>query len=264
MRSPAPGKAQALGEYSAGCVLGAEPLPREGDGYYVKRPQRRRHFGHPHLLEFVHSLGTALHEQDLGAVVIGDLGQPRGGPAPDGHASHQSGLDVDIWYPLAQTARGIPKGAAARNALQAQAVANFPRRKLTEHWTPRVGQVLKVAATDARVSRIFVNPVIKEALCKTETDRSWLRKIRPWWGHDAHFHVRLSCPLDSPACVPQAELPAGDGCDAVDWWFRPQSASERDEERQKYRSRIGPGDRLPAQCSDVLASPDSELDEAHL
>jgi penicillin-insensitive murein endopeptidase len=256
VRKPLAGPARSIGGYSAGCVAGAEPLPPQGDGYLVMRPSRHRHFGHPQLVDFIRTLGARLKQQMLGAPVIGDLGQPRGGPAPDGHASHQSGLDADLWYPLVATANGIPTNARARRALKALPVANFPRAALTEHWNPRVPRVLQLAATDARVDRIFVNPMIKRALCQSEQDRSWLRKLRPWWGHDAHFHVRLSCPKDSPACHPQPALAQGDGCDQVDWWFSKEATAERDEERARYRAKVGPGDILPNECAAVLAAAD--------
>ena len=44
------------------------------------------------------ALADAATKQGLGVLSIGDLGQARGGPAPSGHVSHQSGLDVDIWF----------------------------------------------------------------------------------------------------------------------------------------------------------------------
>ena len=47
-----------------------------------------------------------------------------------------------------------------------------------------------------------------------------MRKLRPWFGHDAHFHIRLRCPDDGKQCSPQAPIPAGDGCGKeLDWWF---------------------------------------------
>jgi penicillin-insensitive murein endopeptidase len=256
VRSPVPGSARSIGGYSAGCVAGAARLPTEGDGSLLMRPGRHRHFGHPQLVDFIRTLGAAIVKQQLGAIVIGDLGQPRGGPAPDGHASHQSGLDADLWYPHAQTERGVPDGARERRALRALPVANFPRQKLTEHWSPRVTRVLQLASADVRVDRIFVNPMIKRALCTSETDRAWLRKLRPWWGHDAHFHVRLGCPKDSPDCRPQPALAAGDGCEQVDWWFSKEAAAEREQERDKYRAKVGPGDLLPAECLAILAAAD--------
>ena len=51
-------------------------------------------------------------------------------------------------------------------------------------WTPAHTRLLKRAASYPEVERILVNPGIKKELCDTVTgDRSWLRKIRPFWGH---------------------------------------------------------------------------------
>ncbi|HCB13842.1 MAG TPA: penicillin-insensitive murein endopeptidase, partial [Gammaproteobacteria bacterium] len=76
-------------------------------------------------------------------------------------------------------------------------------------WSPYYRDALKLAAQSPRVERIFVNAIIKQALCDSETDRAWLNKVRPWWGHDAHFHVRLACPPDSGQCKPQQPIPPG-------------------------------------------------------
>jgi penicillin-insensitive murein endopeptidase len=88
-------------------------------------------------------------------------------------------------------------------------------------WTPAHVRLLKRAASYPEVERIFVNPGIKKKLCDTVTgDRSWLAKIRPNWGHDYHFHVRISCQPGSPDCKPQKEPPGDDGCGKpLDWWF---------------------------------------------
>ena len=88
-------------------------------------------------------------------------------------------------------------------------------------WTPGHLGIIKMAAENPRVERIFVNAAIKKALCRdTGHDRSWMSKVRAYWGHDYHFHVRLTCPHDSPECKPQTPPPAGDGCGKdLDWWF---------------------------------------------
>jgi penicillin-insensitive murein endopeptidase len=72
------------------------------------------------------------------------------------------------------------------------------------------------------VTRIFVNAAIKTALCREAgTDRDWLAKVRPWWGHAEHFHVRIACPADSPECQPQPPPEASDGCGhELDFWFK--------------------------------------------
>ena len=61
----------------------------------------------------------------------------------------------------------------------------------------------------------------QEELCEEAgDDRAWLNKVRQYWQHDYHFHVRIHCPADSPNCKPQQAVPAGDGCGKdLDWWF---------------------------------------------
>ena len=78
-------------------------------------------------------------------------------------------------------------------------------------WTPAHAALIKTAAEDPLVQRIFVNPAIKRALCRDPGhDRAWMSKVRAYWGHDYHFHVRLRCPADSPDCKPQDPVQAGD------------------------------------------------------
>ena len=89
-------------------------------------------------------------------------------------------------------------------------------------WTSAYTKVVKTAAEDPSVTRIFVNAAIKKEMCsEAGTDRRWLAKVRPWWGHSEHFHVRLACP-DYRECKGQPPVPTGDGCGhALDSWFRP-------------------------------------------
>ena len=77
-------------------------------------------------------------------------------------------------------------------------------RIVSKRWTNQVIGLLRTAASDENVSRIFVHWVIKNQLCRdVKGDRAWLRKIRAWWGHDRHFHVRLTCPKASKDCKNQ-------------------------------------------------------------
>ena len=113
--------------------------------------------------------------------------------------------------------------------------------------------LLRAAARDARVDRIFVHPVIKRALCRAATkERRWLAKIVPWYGHHAHMHVRLSCPAGSPGCVRQKALPPGTGCGAaLAWWFRKAPAKPSKPAKQpRAKPRKPP---LPRACAAVLA-----------
>jgi penicillin-insensitive murein endopeptidase len=249
---PSSGRSQSIGGYAAGCVSGAVDLPLVGDGYQAMRPSRNRTWGHPRLVAYVRELGRTAKAHGLGGLLIGDLGQPRGGPASFGHASHQSGLDVDVWFRLtAKGAARLTREQAEQMPMESVVVADsgtLDRRR----WDPRYAQLLELAARDPEVDRIFVNPVIKEALCRNGPRGDWLAKLRPWWGHDAHFHVRLSCPPDSPQCDPQKPIPAGDGCDEdlAGWVKEIRLAAKRP--KPPARERQVP--EMPLACQAVLTA----------
>jgi penicillin-insensitive murein endopeptidase len=242
-KTPAKGPALAIGGYSAGCVQGARELPFEGPNYAVMKPERRRNFGHPALIDFVVQLGASLEERHLGPLGVGDLGQARGGPAPNGHASHQNGLDVDLWF-----SPGVPGGTQ-------EPMVDLLTQKPSPYYGERVPVLLELAAKDPRVARFFVNAVIKRELCEKATgDRTWLAKLRPWYGHHEHFHVRLGCPAGSPECQPQPAIAAGDGCGELDWWLSPESAKDRSKGGDTYGKRVGAQPKLPERCDKLVAA----------
>jgi penicillin-insensitive murein endopeptidase len=240
VRTPAPGPARAIGGYGAGCITGAVALPVSGAGFRVVRPERLRVFGHPLLIGLIEDLGRALNGLHLRPLAVGDLGQPRGGPAPSGHASHQTGLDVDLWFLPPQRDKGVSMVDAAL-------------KRPAAIFTDAAARLIELVAKDPRVERLFLNPVLKRALCdQARGDRAWLRKVRPWWGHDDHFHVRLACPTDSPECEAQAPLPPGDGCDALAWWFDAAAQAERGKQHESYSARVGAARTLPPSCSALI------------
>jgi penicillin-insensitive murein endopeptidase len=209
------------------------------------RRNRRRFFGHPALIRYIRELGRQVAEKKWDVLNISDLGQARGGPIPDGHRSHQTGLDVDIWFWLTENAE--PLAAATRDTASAPSMLAADGQGLNPQvWTSRQIRLLQTAAGFAAVERIFVNPHIKQALCKQFTGAAWLRKIRPWWGHDAHFHVRLRCPNGNPACVKQAPPPSEDGCDAtLAWWFTAEAQTPPVKDTEEEIT-------LPAACQAIL------------
>jgi len=217
---PTYGQSEVFGKHTHGCIQGAQALPLSGTGYVVIRHQRNRYWGHPTLLAFVKKVGAAAYSQRLATLMVGDLGQPRGGPI-SGHGSHESGLDVDIWLKLLP-----PRIAADPNAFmkpkEISVVVDKRKDKISpDHWRPEQGTLIMIAAQQPEVDRIFVNPAIKKELCRTAgSDRTWLRKVRPWYNHTGHMHVRLRCPEGSPDCQQQSALPPGDGCgQSLAWWF---------------------------------------------
>ncbi|HXH04331.1 MAG TPA: penicillin-insensitive murein endopeptidase [Candidatus Competibacteraceae bacterium] len=260
VRDPLPGRPQVIGSYTAGCLAGATTLPLEGQGYQVMRRSRNRNHGHPQLIALIQRLGAAAAARGA-TLLVGDLAQPRGGPMPSGHRSHQLGLDGDIWL-LA----GPPQGLSLQDTeeLPAPSMVDAVAVKVTARWTRYQRDMLKLAASQPEVERIFINPVIKLHLCRSESERDWLRKLRPWWGHDAHFHVRLACPPGSPRCEAQQPVPAGDGCDAdlLNWVKEQrQAALHPQPPRPPQPSRPV---LLPTACNAVLAGGGPGLPEREL
>jgi penicillin-insensitive murein endopeptidase len=218
---PTPGPSLAIGSTAHGCLSGARELPVDGIGYEVIRLSRHRNFGHIDMVGFVEALGRKVHAAGLPLFYVGDMAQPRGGPLPFGHASHQTGLDVDIWF-TGDTKPGLPLDARENPELPSMVLPDGEINPAK--FGPRQVKLLELAVSGPAVDRVFVNPSIKLALCRgfggaTQGGRDWLHKLRPWYGHDDHFHVRLACPEGSPACEPQKPIPQGDGCDAAleDW-----------------------------------------------
>ena len=101
-------------------------------------------------------------------------------------------------------------------------------------WTPARTALLKRAATYPEVERIFVHPGIKKKLCDSvQGDRSWMAKIRPYWGHFYHFHVRIKCQPGSPNCKPQQPTGTDDGCGkSLAWWFTDEPWKKAPRTRQ--------------------------------
>jgi penicillin-insensitive murein endopeptidase len=249
---PAPGPAQAIGACAGGCLQGAGSLPPSGPGYEVLHLSRRRFYGHPLLLAFVQRLAAAAKSQRLGPLVVGDLSQVRGGPTPSGHHSHQSGLDADLGY---VAPRGLHPGHVRRRdreRLAPLAVVDLQTHKMKRTWGPRVVRLLELAASDPAVDRIFVNPAIKRALCAGPARGApWMSRLRPWWGHHDHFHVRLKCPPDSPLCHEQDPVPADDGCGtSLAWWFTEDAHATQDRREHQEPPRAP---SLPPECAAMLA-----------
>jgi len=217
---PASLAARTIGFYSRGCLAGGQALPVNGPDWQVMRLSRNRNWGHPALIAFLERFARKVPQvSHWPGILVGDMSQPRGGPMLTGHASHQIGLDADIWL-TPMPGRELTR--FEREEMSAVTVVREDRLDVDPaKWTPDHVAVLKAAATDPAVQRIFVNAAIKKALCREAAgDRSWLTKVRPYFGHDYHFHVRLVCPKGESACKGQDPVPPGDGCDAsLAWWF---------------------------------------------
>lgn len=267
-RNASQGPAVSIGFYSQGCAQGLVQLPETGPSWQAMRLSRNRNWGHPQLIDLLVGLSRAAQQAGWNGLYVGDISQPRGGPMITGHASHQIGLDADIWW-LAP--KRLDLSAKERENISSIPMRSADQRSVTANWGPRARALLKAAASDPRVDRIFVAAAIKIEICKTATraDKKWLQKVRPVAGHDTHFHVRLKCPKGARLCETQKPTVAdlskgGNGCDeTLAWWVtdylnppkptKKKKKTDEDAPRKKSPREYTLAD-LPKQCRDVLTA----------
>jgi penicillin-insensitive murein endopeptidase len=253
-QSPALGPVRVIGSQGAGCIAGAVRLPDTAPGLQTIRLSRSSFWGHPDTVAALELLGRRAYAAGLPDLYIGDISGPRGGPLRDIHFSHQMGIDADVWLDVTSPRPALPP--SERETIEPPSLVRPDGRGVDPaRWSDAEITLLRLAAELPRIDRILVNPAIKQQLCEDVTsDRSWLRLIRPWWGHAAHMHIRWRCPDDQPECVQAPPPPPGDGCDAsLQWWFDQLNAPPKPPLLRQHRRPC----RRPAapSCRAILAAP---------
>jgi penicillin-insensitive murein DD-endopeptidase len=256
-------KARAIGSYAKGCMAGGKALEVDGPAWQVMRLSRNRNWGHPDMVALVERLAIEAKEKDgWNGLLVGDLAQPRGGPMLSGHASHQIGLDADVWLTPMPDRKLSPK---EREEIKGQLVVKDRKRIDPDVWTEKHARLIKRAASYPQVARIFVHPPIKAELCKwakNDKDKAWLAKVRPYFGHNWHFHIRINCPADSPNCKnqPEARPEDGTGCgnELAYWlgdkpWPQPPKADAKPQKPAKPAPPLTVS-ALPAECRAVVTA----------
>lgn len=257
-RVAAPMRPQAFGFYSRGCLAGGEQLETNGPAWQAMRLSRNRHWGHPRLIKLVRRLAVDARKYDgWPGLLVGDLAQPRGGPMLTGHASHQIGLDADIWFtpmPNRRLTRRERERLSATSMLAGKTAVN------EQIWSLAHVRLIRRAASYPEVERILVHPAIKKALCDGAKEiggsRAWLAKVRPYWGHHYHFHIRIGCPPGSDQCRRQKPVTGAPGCTKeIAYWFRLLTRPPRPKPKRPKKYKPRPPitlARLPAACRRVL------------
>lgn len=233
---------ESIGATSNGCILNAESLPLEGQGYQITHIIQERFFGHRDLVNVLTEAGKLAANNRWGFILIGDLSAQKGGKILENHRSHQNGLDVDILYRMPEERLTAEELILPEEPDYVDLEKNRVNLGL---WKLKNLELLKYFAKHDQVDRIFVNPAIKKSLCESASGgREWLSKLRPWWGHSEHFHVRLKCPKDSPDCVNQTPLSKSDGCnDNLEWWLNENINPSLSTETQEK-----PNPPIPKRC----------------
>ena len=252
----APLEARAIGFYSRGCLAGAKPLPIDGPLWQAMRLSRNRNWGHPDMIAMIERLAAdAKAHDDWPGLLVGDISQPRGGPMLTGHASHQIGLDADIWLtpmPGRRLSQQEREDLSATSMLGSDGILVDPKV-----WTLAHARLILRAASYPEVERVLVHPGIKKALClDAGNNRAPLTKIRPFWGHNYHMHVRIACPKGSTNCQPQPVTPLDDGCGKeVDDWLALLRRPPKPADPGVKPAPPKPGltlDQLPPECRLVV------------
>ncbi len=170
-------RSESVGTHSAGRLRRGVQLPARGrewvswDPIEKRRPNRWwRRWGHERLvrttLKVLRDFGR--DHPNAPRVAVGDLSRPRGGDfGPQygsiGHASHQNGLDVDIYYPRIDRRARPPKGPGEVDV--------------------RLAQDLVDRFVDAGAEKVFVGP----NLPLDGPPDTVVRLVN----HDNHLHARL-------------------------------------------------------------------------
>jgi penicillin-insensitive murein endopeptidase len=256
--TPAKLQTRSIGFYAKGCIAGAKALPIDGETWQVMRLSRNRMYGHADLIGLLERLANKVPKvSSWPGLLVGDISQARGGPMLTGHASHQVGLDADIWLtpmPKRELTRVEREEMSAIDVVAENRLDVDPKV-----WTRSHVAVIKAAAQEADVERIFVNAAIKKALCRDagNGDRSWLSKVRPMYGHNYHFHIRIRCPAGSDNCEAQDPPTSSEGCSTGDlaYWFSDAVLHPKPPKTPPKPKPPMTLAQLPAACKQVLLAP---------
>jgi penicillin-insensitive murein DD-endopeptidase len=261
-KTPASLQSKAIGTYARGCLSGGEAIAINGPSWQVMRLSRNRNWGHPNLIALLEDLGNkARAAGEWNGLLVGDISQPRGGPMLTGHASHQIGLDADIWFtPMPDKVLSNKE----RESMSARLMVKNRSEIDPKAWSENRAKLVKRAALYSQVGRIFVHPPIKAELCRWATgDRSWLAKVRPMYGHNYHFHIRMKCPAGVAGCKDQwtPKPKDGTGCgEELAYWMSdiPWKPRKPDPTKPVIKPKPVPPltlSGLPAECRAVVAAP---------
>jgi murein endopeptidase len=174
--TPAP-PSRALGLPWHGRLVHGRRLAAQGEGYVtwdpiLKRVGSRgwRRWGTDRLLRTLHDVLAGYGRRHPGAppVLVGDLSRPHGGDFGPrfggiGHASHQNGLDADVYYPRVDR--------RLRSARRPEAVDRAAAQELVD------------AFVRAGAQYVFVGPSLGL--------RGPRGVVQALAHHDDHLHVRL-------------------------------------------------------------------------
>jgi penicillin-insensitive murein endopeptidase len=207
---------ETIGFYSKGRLLGAQSVFEKGTPIHKLFVSRNRLYTSDEMHDLLRIAAEFIRQDypNTAPLQIGDLSNHEGGLAK-GHASHQNGLDADVVYIRNNNYVQSPKSDVwDEDFISKNTVSN-------NFSIERNFALFKHLVSTTPITRIFVDTVIKKALCdfaeKTGAMNDpmtieTLRRLRPQDLHRTHFHARIGCPVNDHECTPQSAPSTGSGC----------------------------------------------------
>lgn len=170
-------RSHAVGLPYAGRLVGGVPFPPEGEGFgtwdpVLKRSPNRlwRRYATVRTVSRVLSVLAAYRAAHPTSprILVGDLSRPHGGEFGRrfgglGHASHQNGLDVDVYYPRVDRLEQAPRRPEQVDLARSQDLVDLFLR--------------------AGAQKVFVGPNLRL--------RGPRSRVIPLVHHDDHLHARF-------------------------------------------------------------------------
>ena len=251
---------RVIGFYSKGCIAGAVQMPVNGETWQVMRLSRNRNWGHPDLIALLKRLSVKAHK-DAGwpGILVGDIGQPRGGPVLTGHASHQIGLDADIWLtpmPDHRLSREEREEMSAVMMVRDDRLDIDPKvcHSAAMSWccaTPRRSRASSASSSIAADQ--------ESAVPRGQGRPQLALQDQAVVGHDYHFHIRMDArPAAATARANRRRRAVKAAAPTISpTGSRIRSPSEAADRTAEAEPADDAG-RLPADCREVLAAPDAK------
>ena len=216
--TPIEAQARSIGFYSRGCLAGAKALPVDGAVVAGRAPVAQSHVGNPAMIAFLERFSRKAKAEGVwNGILVGDISQPRGGPMLTGHASHQVGLDADVWL------TPMPDRTLSREERETMSAVNM----VTEDGLSVDGALDAGAGGDHQGRRRGAGG---RAHLRQRGDQEGPMRDRKGPAMDEQGARLLGAQLPFPypdqmpggrsGCEPQDPVPPGDGCDkSLAWWF---------------------------------------------
>lgn len=213
-------RAQAIGRHNNGRLESGKALPLDGPGF-TRRDRKSSHpaYGTDLLVSLIQKASSVTEAAHPGRppISVGHL-SAKTGRKLKGHASHQTGLDVDVAFPL--------KSSNSRSFWVAVNEDGSLSSKMDQErfWKFTKSLVCTKSGKSSHVMVMFVDQRIKRQMCqyakkigedlsnKSSCGYQALRSMKHWKGHHHHLHLRLYCPGTTGCSNANVSLPSSTGC----------------------------------------------------